>query len=66
MTNKYILHFKDGTNFESEGSCKGVEKSTIAEEMDWLKFHMQKELIGAGKNLTDLVKIEITMDYVDE
>ena len=63
--NKYTVYFKDQTTFTSTGESDSLEKSTVAEEMDWLKMHIQKEILIAGKDLKDVEKIEITLAYED-
>ena len=60
--NKYKVTFNDGTSFESNGSAESEFKNlSIQEEFKWVSYHISKEVLAFGKQITDIVKIEYTM-----
>lgn len=61
--NNYKLIFKDGTEFTSTGECNGLQQNTVKEELEWLTGHINLSLLRKNKTLTDLEKIEITIDF---
>lgn len=65
-SNEYTVLFKDGTQFTSSGSADSVQKSSIKNEFEWVAFHIQKEVISAGKTLADIVKVEYVLNYNDK
>ena len=63
--NKYTVYFNDGTSFESSGSSSSVRKSEISNEFKWVSFHIKKELLKMGKSLSDVQRIDYTLEYKD-
>lgn len=66
VKNKYKVEFKDGsTPLTSNGSSKSLKKSSIAEELDWLKFHIEKELMMSDRTISDVKSVSININYQD-
>ena len=60
--NKYKVTFNDGTSFESNGNAESEFKNlSVNEEFKWVSYHISKEVLAFGKQITDIVKIEYTM-----
>lgn len=60
--NVYKVTFKDGTSFESNGSASSeIKDFSVNEEFKWVGFHISKEVLAFGKQLSDVVRIDYTL-----
>lgn len=60
--NKYKVTFNDGTSFESNGSASSEYKYlSIHDEFKWVGYHISKEIVQFGKQISDVATIEYTM-----
>lgn len=64
--NKYTVYFNDGTFFSSDGKSVGNEKSSIKTELNFIAFHIEKEIAMKNKNISDVIKVELNLNYSDE
>lgn len=66
VKNKYKIEFKDGSiPLESSGKSESIEKSSITDELSYLKFHIEKELLLSKKTLSDVKSVSIKLNYSD-
>lgn len=64
VKNEYKVEFKDGSPpLESNGESSSLEKSSITDELSWLKFHIEKELLIANKTIADVKEVSIKINY---
>lgn len=64
--NIYVIHWKDGTKFESKGSSGNIKKNLVSDELKWISFHIEKEIIMQGKSLDDVAAVEYNLVYHDK
>jgi hypothetical protein len=66
VTNEYKVEFKDGSApLENNGESSSTEKSSITDELSWIKFHIEKELLIGNKTLADVKSVSIKLSYTD-
>lgn len=62
-TNKIEIKLKSGETLWSEGSCENVGAIDLKDELKWVSYQAQKEVIMNEKTIKNIESINITITF---